>query len=169
VDSGQLIAIIVGIVVVLAIVAVVIILSRKRKVQANRNKAAEIREQAQADELTAKEREAKAARAEADAKQAEVDAERLRREALDRQQEAEKARAGTQEQLRKADELDPDVVTAERGNARPGEGGTGDGASRKDVAAEQLHRDRTPRENAGDGATRNVADDQNRGDRPRNL
>ena len=52
-DSGQLVGIIVGIVVVLAIVAVAIFLSRKRKVEANRNKAAEIREKAKADEFTA--------------------------------------------------------------------------------------------------------------------
>ena len=130
-DSGQLVGIIVGIIVVLAIVVVAVFLSRKRKVAANR-KAAEIREKAKADEFTAREREAKAARAHADAKQAEVDAERLRKEALGRQQEAESARAGSQEQLRKADELDPDVVTSKRkdaagdiqnrGTVRPGAG-----------------------------------------------
>jgi FtsZ-interacting cell division protein ZipA len=170
VDSGQLVGIIVGIVVVLAIVAVAIFLSRKRKVEANRTKAAEIREQAKADEFTAKEREAKAARAEADAKQAEVDAERLRKEALGRQKEAEGARAGSQEQLRKADELDPDVVTAERGDARSGEGSNRAGETRNDAAGEQLRRDRTARESAaGDGTTHSPGDDQNRGDRPRNL
>lgn len=173
-DSGQLVGIIVGIVVVLAIVAVAIFLSRKRKVTANRNKAAEIRENAKADEFTAREGEAKAARAEADAKQAEVDAQRLRKEALGRQQEAESARAGSQEQLRKADELDPDVVTAEHGDARTDEGNTSGGQTRgetrNDAAGEQLRRDRTARENAaGDGTTHNAGDDQNRGDRPRNL
>jgi FtsZ-interacting cell division protein ZipA len=176
VDSGQLVGIIVGIVVVLAIVAVAIFLSRKRRVAAKRDKAAEIREKAKADEFTAREREAKAARAEADAKQAEVDAERLRKEALGRQQEAESARAGSQEQLRKADELDPDVVTAERGDARPGEGGNRAGETRNDAAGEHMRRDRSTRENgAGDGAahkdgtTHKDGDDQNRGDRPRNL
>lgn len=169
-DAGQLVGIIVGIIVVLAIIAVAIFLSRKRRVAANRDKAAEIREKAKADEFTAREREAKAARAEADAKQAEVDAERLRKEALGRQQEAESARAGSQEQLRKADELDPDVVTAERGDARPGEGSNRAGETRNDAAGEQLRRDRTARENvAGDDTPHNERDDQNRGDRPRNL
>ena len=50
-DSGQLIGIIVGIVVVLAIVAVAVMVSRKRKVAADRNRAAEMREQAKADEF----------------------------------------------------------------------------------------------------------------------
>lgn len=168
-DSGQLVAIIAGIVVVLAIVAVAIILGRKRKAEADRNKAAQIREQAQADEFAAKEREAKAARAEADAQQAEVDAERLRREALDRQHEAESARSGSQEQLRKADELDPDVRSAQRRDARPGEGGTDGGASRVEGAAERPRRESTGLENGREGTVRDVTGDQNRGDKPRNL
>lgn len=168
-DSGQLVAIIIGIIVVLAVVAVAIILSRKRKVQANRTRAAEIRERAQADEFSAKEREAKAARAEADAQQAEVEAERLRREALERQREAESVRAESQEQLRKADELDPDVVTGQRGDARPGGGGAADETARAGGAPGQLHGGRASQEDAGDGAARTAADDQNRGDRPRNL
>ena len=116
-DSGQLIGIIVGIVVVLAIVAVAVMISRKRKVAADRNRAAEMREQAKADEFAAREREAKAARAEADAQEAELEAERLRQEARGRQEEAESVRSGAQEQLRKADEVDPDVVTSEREGA----------------------------------------------------
>ena len=52
-DSGQLVGIIVGIVVVLAIIAVAIYLSRKRKTAADRNRAAEMREKAEADQLAA--------------------------------------------------------------------------------------------------------------------
>lgn len=165
-DSGQLVGIIVGIIVVLAIVVVAVFLSRKRRVAANREKAAEIREKAKADEFTAREREAKAARAHADAKQAEVDAERLRKEALGRQQEAESARAGSQEQLRKADELDPDVVT-ERKDARTGDGRTA-GETSNDAAGEQLRRDRTGRDNA-DSGTYSPGENENPGERPRNL
>lgn len=131
VDSGQLIGIIIGVVVVIAIVVAVTMVSRKRKVEANRSKAVEMREQAKTEEIGAREREAKAARAEADAKQAEVEAERLREEARERQQEAEHVRAGAQEQLRKADELDPDVVTTERNAQTPREA-AGNGELRRD-------------------------------------
>lgn len=142
-DSGQLIGIIIGVVVVIAIVVVVTMVSRKRKVEANRNKAVEMREQAKTEEIGAREREAKAARAEADAKQAEVEAERLREEARERQQEAEHVRAGAQEQLRKADELDPDVVTTERDAQTPREA-SGNG---------ELRRDRGDRNPASPGQT----------------
>ncbi|QYF88529.1 hypothetical protein [Arthrobacter sp. PAMC25284] len=116
-DAAQVIGLIVGVVVVLAIAAVAVLLSRKRRVAADRTKAAEMREKAEADEFSAREREAKAARAEADAQQAEVEAERLRREARGRQEEADSVRAGAQEQLRKADEVDPDFVAGERDDA----------------------------------------------------
>ncbi|MCU1548383.1 MAG: hypothetical protein JWO29_1334 [Arthrobacter sp.] len=160
VDSGQLIGIIVGIVVVLAIVAVAIFLSRKRKVAADRNRAAEIREKAKADELTAREREAKAARAEADAQEAEVNAERLRQEARGRQQEAETVRSGAQEQLRKADELDPDVATSKGGDAGTRKDTTGGEKSRQDNVRDQATRD---------GGSHNLGDNHPRGDRPKNL
>ncbi|MGY2743769.1 hypothetical protein [Arthrobacter sp. UYCu723] len=159
-DSGQLIGIIVGVIVVLAIIAVAVMLNRKRKVEANRSRAVEMREQAKTDEIGAREREAKGARAEADAKQAEVEAERLREEAHGRQSEAENVRAGAQEQLRKADELDPDVVTSERGDAE----------SRDGMSGEELRRDRGATNHVqGDTGTHRPEDDQPRGDRPRNL
>lgn len=142
-DSGQLIGIIIGAVVVIAIVVVVTMVSRKRKVEANRNKAVEMREHAKTEQIGAREREAKAARAEADAKQAEVEAERLREEARERQQEAEHVRAGAQEQLRKADELDPDVVTTGR-DAQ---------TSREAAGNEEPRRDRGDRNPASAGQT----------------
>lgn len=162
-------AIIVVIAVVLAVAVAAIILSRKRKAVANRNKAAEIREQAQAQELAAMEREAKAARAEADAKQAEVEAERLRRAAVERQHEAESTRAGLQEQLRKADKLDPDSrATGHGGDAAADEDGKRDG-KRLDGGTEQLLRDRARRKHAADGTAADAGENQDRGDRPRNL
>ncbi|WP_426976032.1 hypothetical protein ACQCSU_14760 [Pseudarthrobacter sp. O4] len=164
-DSGQLIGIIVGVIVVLAIIAVAVMLNRKRKVEANRSRAVEMREQAKTDEIGAREREAKGARAEADAKQAEVEAERLREEAHGRQSEAENVRAGAQEQLRKADELDPDVVTSERGDAE-----SRDEAPRDGMSGEELRRDRGATNHVqGDTGTHRPEDDQPRGDRPRNL
>jgi FtsZ-interacting cell division protein ZipA len=165
VDSGQLIGIIVGVIVVLAIIAVAVVLSRKRKGEANRNKAVEMREQAKADELGAKEREAKAMRAEADAKQAEVESERLREEARGTQQEAQSVRADVEEKRRKADELDPDVVTTKDGENR-----SRNEVPRDGTGAEELRRDRGARNHVEGGTgTHRPEDDQPRGDRPRNL
>jgi FtsZ-interacting cell division protein ZipA len=162
VDSGQLVWIIIGVVVVLAIIAAAVYFNRKRKVDADRNRAAEMREKAKTDELGAREREAKAARAEADAKQAEVDAERLRRDARDKQQEAEGVRATSQEQLRKADELDPDVVTSGRG-AEPGEN-----VSERQDSPDEPRTDR--RADTGAGTRSDDGDaDGTPGERPRNL
>jgi len=173
VDSGQLIGIIIGVVVVIAIVVAVTMFSRKRKVEANRNKAVEMREQAKTEEIGAREREAKAARAEADAKQAEVEAERLREEARERQQEAEHVRAGAQDQLRKADELDPDVVTTERDSQTPREA-AGNGELRRDrgdrnpASAAQANPDgsQVPNQPAPNEPVRT---DKPREDNPRNL
>jgi FtsZ-interacting cell division protein ZipA len=167
VDSGQVIGIIIGVIVVLAIVAAAIAFNRRRKVAADRDRAAAMREQAKTDERGAREREAKAARAEADAKQAEVDAERLREEARNRQSEAESVRAGAQEQLRKADELDPDVVTTERGDAQAGTQGQRDAAG--DGADDALRRDRTARNPESANPAANPDENPNRDEHPRNL
>lgn len=126
-DSGQLVWIIIVIVVALAIVGLVVFFGRKRKLNADRSRAVEMRQQAETDELGAREGEAKAARAEADAQQAEVDAERLRREARDRQEEARTVREGSQERVREADQLDPDVDAGGRRDAQTGEGRSGPG------------------------------------------
>ena len=179
VDSGQLIGIIVGIVVVLAIVAVAVMISRKRKVAADRNKAAEMREQAKADEFAAREREAKAARAEADAQEAALEAERKRKEALVIKEEAHRVGSGAQEQLSKADEIDPDVVTSEqredaaretptradlrsdRTAAGPASGDPGTG---EHISGDQRSRDDVTRTDTTPGPDANP-----REDRPRNL
>ena len=187
VDSGQLIGLIIGVVVVIVIVVVATMLSRKRKVEANRHEAAEIREQARTDEIGAREREAKAARAEADAQQAEVEAERLREESRARQEEAEKVRAGTQEQLRKADELDPDGAATERDaqsrDQLPGETG-GAGELRRDRSARNPSSGEQTATPGGDSGTGQVPGskvppepapqepartEEPRGDNPRNL
>lgn len=173
-DSGQLVGIIVGIVVVLAIIAVAMYLSRKRKTEADRNRAAEMREKAEADQLAARDHEAKAARAEADAKAAEVEAERLRMQARGTQQEAETVRAGAEEQLRRADDVDPDVVTTERGDDQAQETRTHDAHPHEELRRDRGERDRT----AGTGdaagfreetvAERRDTEDPH-GERPRNL
>jgi hypothetical protein len=124
-DSGQLMWIIIVVVVALAIVGLVAFFGRKRKLKADRGRAVEMRQEAETDELGAREGEAKAARAEADARQAEVDAERLRREARDGQEEARSVREASQERVREADELDPDVDAGGRRDAQAGEGEPG--------------------------------------------
>jgi FtsZ-interacting cell division protein ZipA len=159
VDSGQLVGIIIGIIVVAAIIAAVLFFNRKRKADADRNRAAEMREKAKADELGAREREAKAARAEADAKQAEVDAERLRQEAREKQEEAARVRVASQEQLRKADELDPDVVTADRGADRDDENAPGQPQTRAEAGTR----------GRGDAAPDHNGAEEPPGERPRNL
>lgn len=167
-DSGQLVGIIVGVVVVLAIVAGAMYFSRKRKTDADRNRAAEMREKAEADQLAAREHEAKAARAEADAKAAEVEAERLRMQARGTQQEAETVRAGAEEQLRRADEVDPDVVVTEGGDTRHP-----DAAPQEELRRDRGGRER-PAESGGAGIREDTAAERHdtegpHGERPRNL
>jgi flagellar biosynthesis/type III secretory pathway M-ring protein FliF/YscJ len=124
-DSGQLLWIIIVIVVALVIVGLVVFFGRKGKLKADRRRAGAMREKAETDELGARESEAKAARAEADAQQAEVDAERLRREAREGQEEARTVREASQERVREADDLDPDVDAGGRRDAQAGEGQPG--------------------------------------------
>jgi FtsZ-interacting cell division protein ZipA len=114
--TGWIILIVVVVLVVIAIVIVASTVGRRRKLEADRNRAAELREDAARDELAAREREAKSARAAADAKQAEVEAERLRREAAEREQAAAEARTEQEKKLSHADSVDPDVETDRHGN-----------------------------------------------------
>ncbi|MCY0903880.1 hypothetical protein [Arthrobacter sp. H14-L1] len=113
-DTTTVIWIIVVVIVVLIILGLLFSLGRRRKVAANRQHAGELRESAENDAFRARESEAKAARADADAKEAEINAEKLRREASQRQEHAQTARSRTDEQLREADRLDPDVASNRR-------------------------------------------------------
>jgi hypothetical protein len=105
-------------IILIAVIAAVVAASTKRKRAKNRTRAGELREQAAAQatglqqrEAHARETEARAAqaRAEADRKQAEAD--RLEAEARDRHETAAGYRGQHVENLRRADELDPDVDT----------------------------------------------------------
>jgi len=109
VNATQLIWIIVAIVVVLIILGLVLYFGRRKQAELQRARAEELRRNAQNDALDAQDVEAKAARADADAKQAEVDAQRLRMEAGGRHEQADTVRARSEEQLRKAERLDPDA------------------------------------------------------------
>jgi len=109
VNATQLIWIIVAIVVVLVILGLVLYFGRQRQGEVHRARAQELRRSAQGDALEAQDVEAKAARADADAQQAEVDAQRLRMEAGGQHEQADTARARSEEQIRKAQSLDPEA------------------------------------------------------------
>ncbi|VXB94348.1 Eukaryotic translation initiation factor 4B [Arthrobacter sp. 9AX] len=144
VETAPWVWVIVAIVVVVLIVLLLLATGRRRKAlqqkrdDAHREKAAEIRRDAQDRELDAREREAKAARAKADAEQAQVDAARLRQQAEHQATEAKSLREDIADRTRKADELDPDVTTGRgdrsnregihHGDAAAGVAGPGDGA-----------------------------------------
>ena len=105
-------------IVVIAVIAAVVAASSKKKQERNRTRAGELREQAAAQaagvaqrEAHAKETEAHAAQARAEADRKRAEADRLEAEARDRQQTAEGYRDQHAENLRQADELDPDVDT----------------------------------------------------------
>ncbi|MFB9746927.1 hypothetical protein [Leifsonia shinshuensis] len=123
---GWIVLIVVIVVVVVGIVIVASTVGRRRKQEADRQRATELREQASRDELAARDREAKSARAAADAKQAEVEAERLRREADERERAVAAAREDQQAKLSRADEVDPDVETDRHGNRVVADGAVDD-------------------------------------------
>lgn len=135
VDTASWIWIVVAVVVIVAIL-LLLLGGRRRKAmqqkrdQEHREKAAEIRREAENKEIDAREREAKAARARADAEQAQVNAARLRQEAEQKAHEAEELRTEVAGHARKADEIDPDV----------GNGG-GRRARREDGERQPLHPD----------------------------
>lgn len=114
-DTAPWVWVIVAVVVVVLIVLLLLAGGRRRKAmqekrdQEHREKAAEIRREAENMEIDAREREAKAIRARADAEQAQVDAARLKKEAEQRSQEAQSLRGDIASHTRKADEIDPDA------------------------------------------------------------
>jgi len=114
-DTAPWVWVVVAVVVVVLVVLLLLAGGRRRKAmqqkreQEHREKAAEIRREAENMEIDAREREAKAIRARADAEQAQVDAARLQKEAEQRSQEAQALRGDVASHTRKADELDPDV------------------------------------------------------------
>lgn len=105
-------------IIVIAVIAAVVAASTKRKQEKNRTRAGELREQAAAQatglqqrEAHARETEARAAEAHAEADRKQAEAERLEAEARDRHETAAGYRDQHAENLRRADELDPDVDT----------------------------------------------------------
>jgi len=118
-------------IIVIAVIAAVVAASTKRKREQNRTRAAELREQAAAQatgvqqrEAHARETEARAAQARAEADRKQAEAERLEAEARDRHETAAGYRDQHAENLRQADELDPDVDTKHDGYEPPAAAGT---------------------------------------------
>jgi len=134
VETSTIIWIIIGIIVVVAIVVAIVMATDKRRriarVEADRRRAADLRQSAVETEAAARQREADAARAAADAKQAEaaaaqarLDSDRLVRESTDHRSDADGLHSEAEDRLRKADTLDPDVDTTAETEVETG--GTG--------------------------------------------
>ena len=98
---------------VIALIAIIGIMMRNRvnakKVERDRFRAGELREEAEVGAVEASRREADAAAARAEAEQARVAAEQLDRQAREQERDAGQVRADAGDRLAKADELDPDV------------------------------------------------------------
>lgn len=98
---------------VIALIAIIAVTLRNRAhvkaVQRDRQRAGELREEAEVSGIEASRREADAAAARAEAEEARVAAEQLARQAQQHERDAGHVRAEAGEQLAKADELDPDV------------------------------------------------------------
>jgi len=118
-STTQVIGLIVGIIIVLVVIALIVQMGRKKKGEANRAKATELREEGDRTKLKANEQEANAASADAKAKQARVEAEKLQRQAEARAHDAQETRGRAQEHHQKAAELDPDGHGRSERNGRP--------------------------------------------------
>lgn len=136
-DPTIVVWIAVGIIVVIAIIAVVLFATNGRRraahLEAERRKAARLREDAEQTDLARRRREAEAAHAAAAAKQADADAldarlesERLARESAARQADAQRLREDVDERLEKADAVDPDVAPDQRETSAPARRGIAD-------------------------------------------
>jgi len=150
VDNATVIWIIVVAVVLVAIVATVLFRSQRRsRVDHKRTEAREIRLQADSNRIAIQRREAEAAKVDAAARMAQAeadlratDAARLQTQAQERSEHARGERTEFNEKLRTADEIDPDVpnttgrdnVAGDRGGRTnpdgPGRAATRDGRDR---------------------------------------
>jgi len=171
-ETRAIVWVIVLVVVLAAVAAFVLSRSGARRADAQRAKAAEIREKAgehdqrlREDQASATEANARAEIARAEAQRRELEAERLAEEAQTRSQSADALRRERDEQLRLADLRDPDVSTDkdgyridERGNRLPtdgvGTGGTRDGGDEHGHAGDGIDgRDRRDAESDRGGST----------------
>ncbi|MFL5845841.1 MAG: hypothetical protein ACJ762_14230 [Solirubrobacteraceae bacterium] len=115
-DTGTIIAIVVGAIVLIALLVLVSRAARNRKLEAHRTEAAELRTKAEQRRVraerhgaVAEEKSAIADRAEAEAREAAAVAKRERAEAQERAAFAEREGRTAQEHQERASELDPDA------------------------------------------------------------
>jgi hypothetical protein len=167
------------VVVVIVLVAAAIMTSRRRKVESRREEAQDLRERASSQHATVQRREAEAAEADARARAAQAEADataaRAQQMQLDAQQRAEHARASRGElddQLRQADDIDPD--TPSDGSSQVPDDAAVRGAHRSDDSADDELADREAQPRGADDELRHVdltSTDQAHGahsqDRPR--
>ena len=111
-DTGQIIWIVVAVVVIAIVAAVVMTISRRRRLEQDRHRATELREEAKAhtgqvqhSDLEAREAEVEAERARLQAEQAEARANEARRDNLHDE-------ARVEDHVREADHVDPDTDPA---------------------------------------------------------
>ena len=105
----QSVWLVIAIIVLLAVIGLVVRMASRRKVEADRTRANELRAQGDRTRLHASEEEANAASADARARQARVEAEKLELEAEARARDARESRHLAEEHHQRAAELDPDM------------------------------------------------------------
>lgn len=108
-DTSTWVWIIVAVIVVIALIALVAGMGAKKRKEHHRERAGELREQAASQATGVQQQEAQARETEARAAQARAEADRLEAEAHDKESTAAEARERHNENLREADDLDPDV------------------------------------------------------------
>ena len=123
-DNGAVVWVVIALV-VLALVIAVVMVRRSHgasRVEGQRDEARELRARAEADQVDLQRREAEAAKVDAQARMAQAeadaraaDAAALQVQARERAEHADTSRAELDQQLRRADEIDPDVRTDEAG------------------------------------------------------
>lgn len=118
-------AIIIAVIVILLLIILGVVAGKRRRAaqqEADRKRAAELREQAEREKVDVQERELKARESSLQADKARLEAERQQQAARDQEREAQEAREGLDGRLREADELDPE-------GARDRHDGAGAGAA----------------------------------------
>lgn len=149
--TSTIIWIIVAVIVVIAFIAFVTSRSRGRQVEAKRDRAAEIRQEAAEHDQKLREREVNATEAQArselaraEAEKRRLEAERLEAEAREHSGDAEAVRRERDERMRLADLHDPDVRTDKEGHRidedgnRLDETGDGEGLPRQHLGEHQV-------------------------------
>ena len=135
-STGAVIAIAIGALLLIALIVFVVTLGRRRRVDVRRDRAGEIRQEAEARELhasreraTADEQAARASQLEAEAQEKAAAARRQSAEATERAEAAEGERRFARERHEEALSVDPDVTDDDAGGEAADERSVAGGAS----------------------------------------